>query len=356
VRAIGVVRPNPEDPRCANQHGAVNDYCTRHGWDIVEVLYGALDGDEAVEQAIGRVKTGDCDVLVTAVTGTLWATRDEARDLLERRERDDWALVITEIGIDTTTTHGRAAAAALMEPLTVPPCSQPLPPADLVRRVSGTTDLASFDVSGHTDIHALEAALGAPFRRHDRILDFGCGCGRLLRRLLDRAPGSRIVGCDTDADAVAWVRATLGVDAVATDARPPLPFADDAFDLVIGYSVFTHLSEEYQDAWLAELSRVLAPGGAALLTVHGPTAWERDRSTVLAGRLELAELQRDLDGRGIAHWRADGWEALFPDWYHTTFHSPAYVRAHWSRWFADVDLVPATALRIQDIAVVRGPV
>jgi SAM-dependent methyltransferase len=353
MRALGVVRPNPEDPQCANQHGAVNDYCTRHGWEIVDVLYGTAEHDEAVERAIGRVEAGDCDVLVAAVSGTLWDTGVKARGLLERRARDDWALVITEVGIDTTTAVGRATVAALLEPVVVPPCSQPLPSRDLARRVSGTADLEHFDASAQTDLDLLETALGAQFRERARILDFGCGCGRLLRRLVDRAPESRITGCDIDADAVAWVREALDVDATVTGALPPLPFADDAFDLVIGYSVFTHLSEEYQDTWLAELGRVLAPGGAALLTVHGLATWDRDRSTVLAGRPELADLTSDLEEHGIAHWRADGWETIFPDWYHTTFHDPAYVRAHWSTWFASVDVVSGTALRNHDIVVAR---
>ncbi len=326
MRAVGVVRPNPDDPRCRNQHGAVNDYCIRHDREIVDVLYGAAEGRAAVEAAVGRVEAREVDALVAAVSGTLWETGDEARVLLERRERNDWALVITEIGLDTTTSAGRGTAAAMMTPVDVPPCSQALPPSDLVRRVSGTNDLGSFDTSAHLDLDLLESALGTPFPERGRILDFGCGCGRLFRRLVDRAPASRVTACDIDAEAVTSMRESLGADAYVTGALPPLPFDDGAFDLVIGYSVFTHLDEQYQDAWLAELRRVLAPDGAALLTVHGPAAWDRDRLTVLAGRPELAELTRELEERGIVHWRDDEWEAMFPAWYHTTFHTREYVR------------------------------
>jgi SAM-dependent methyltransferase len=351
MRVLGVVRPNPSDPQCADQHGAINDYCARHGWSIVDVLYGTADDDVAV--AIGRVEARDADALVAAVSGTLWENRETARTLLERRARNDWALVITEIGLDTTTSIGMATVAALSSPVAVPPCSRPLPPRELAKRVCGTIDLEHFDVSAGLDLDLLEAALGEPLRDRARILDFGCGCGRLLRRLVDRAPASRFAGCDIDAEAVAWVRERLGVDASVTGALPPLPYDDGVFDLVIGFSVFTHLDEAHQDAWLAELRRVLAPGGAALLTVHGPAAWETTSLTALAGRPALAELAQEREERGIVHWRDDGWEAMFPDWYHTTFHTPRYVREHWARWFPAVDVVPGTVLRNHDIVVVR---
>ena len=46
----------------------------------------------------------------------------------------------------------------------------------------------------------------------------------------------------------------------ANNALPPLLFPDCAFDLVFAISVFTHLDEQYQLAWLAELRRVAQPG------------------------------------------------------------------------------------------------
>lgn len=352
MRALGVVRPTPNDPDCAQQHGAINDYCRRHEWEIVHVVFGT-EGDGTVDHAIDCIDRTGADALIAAYTLTLAPSHRELYALVDRGARAPWGLVVLELGIDTTTPAGSAAAAQLVAdaPRDVPTCARPLPPPELARRVSGTGDLELIDVSAYEDLELLEAALGSPFTGRASILDFGCGCGRLMRRLADRAPGTRLVGCDIDADAIAWVRTALAMDAVVTGAKPPLPFADGSFDLVMGYSVFTHLDESRQDAWLAELRRVLGPGGVALLTVHGPTAWDRAGRTSLAGRPTLPELGREREARGIVHWRDDGWDDVFPDWYHTTFHTPGYVRSHWSTWFDRVEVVPGTARRDHDIVV-----
>jgi len=51
---------------------------------------------------------------------------------------------------------------------------------------------------------------------------------------------------------------------------PPLVYGEGSFGLIYTFSVFTHLSEALQVSWLAELSRVLKPGGYLLLTTTRP--------------------------------------------------------------------------------------
>jgi len=368
MRAIGLVRPialdpeHPErDPSLDDQHGAINDYTERHGWKIVDVVFAPArpsspEDDDALEAVLQRLDAGEADVLVVGVSPVLWTFQRESRVLLERRQRSGWELVITGSGLDTTTKEGNEAIAAMLEakPSDVPPCNQPFPPSGLIYRVTGGYDLEGFDASAYQHLALLEAALGSPLAERESILDFGCGCGRLLRRLIDTAPNSRLAGCDTDAGAIEWVRANLtSVDARTIEPLPPLPWADGSFDLVIGYSVFTHLDEEYQDAWLAELHRVLRPGGAGLLTIHGQAAWDRQSRTALAGRPELETVTREREELGIAHWREDGWEEFFPDYYHTTFHTLEYVEAHWRKWFDSVHVDAGDYWRNHDIVVVR---
>jgi SAM-dependent methyltransferase len=162
-------------------------------------------------------------------------------------------------------------------------------------------------------------------------------------------------GSDIDAPAIDWLRQHMPkADLRVTEALPPLPWHDGSFDLVIGYSVFTHLDERYQDLWLTELHRVTRPGAALLLTVSGEYMWRwtMERS----GHPNLSDLKRmrgELDARGFIHWRGDGWEAHFPDCYHTTFHLPAYIRRHWSRWFDVVGILERRARPAQDLVVLR---
>src|SRR5262249_20518261 len=153
---------------------------------------------------------------------------------------------------------------------------------------------------------------GRPLAEFRRILDFGCGCGGTLVWLRDLAPHSALDGTDIDASAIEWCRANVETTTFATNsARPPLAYRDAQFDFVYAISVFTHLDEDFQRAWLAELRRILRPDGIALVTLHGPNAW---REMPAADQSTLA---RD----GFVFVRNDASRGLFPDWYQTAFHS-----------------------------------
>jgi SAM-dependent methyltransferase len=111
------------------------------------------------------------------------------------------------------------------------------------------------------------------------VLDFGCGPGRVLPHVAELAPQAECVGCDVDAAAVDWAARHLpGLGWSLSSFHPPLPFQDGRFDVVYAISVFSHLDRAVAALWLAELRRVLAPGGLALLSVHGPHAFEQFRS------------------------------------------------------------------------------
>lgn len=108
-----------------------------------------------------------------------------------------------------------------------------------------------------------------------RVLDLGCGTGRLARVLRAAAPGARLVSCDLQP---AWLRraARRGIgDLVCADARA-LPFPDASFAACVsGLLVMNYLGSA--DAFalaLREAARVLAPHGvfvADLLCTHKPT-------------------------------------------------------------------------------------
>ncbi|WP_309070907.1 class I SAM-dependent methyltransferase [Arthrobacter sp.] len=102
-----------------------------------------------------------------------------------------------------------------------------------------------------------------------RILDAGCGSGPLSAALA--AKGATVTGFDSSAAMLDLARQRLGPTAGLrlADLSKPLPFADDSFDDVVS-SLVLHYLEDWS-APLAELRRVLKPGGRLILSVNHPT-------------------------------------------------------------------------------------
>lgn len=224
----------------------------------------------------------------------------------------------------------------------------PIPAPFLRYRVDGTPDLRHFLAVGKRVVADMEAALGtigkdlSSFRT---VLDFGCGCGRVLRWLQDRLPDpQQLYGTDIDAEAIDWCRRHLGAGRFSANAgRPPLDMPADRFDFVYAISVFTHLREDYQRAWLAELARVTQPGGIVLLTVHGPTCTERLGP----------ELRRRLLDEGFLFHEADSARALFPRWYQASYQTPDYLRAAVRGSFTVLGQIPQALGGYQDIVLLQ---
>jgi SAM-dependent methyltransferase len=144
-----------------------------------------------------------------------------------------------------------------------------LPPASLRMATVGSTDWSTFSEIGDRTAELLvRIALhqGQPIGQATRVLDFGCGCGRVARPFLART-GALMTGCDVQPRMVDWCRKNLPGEWRVTQNDPPLPFEAEAFDVVYALSVFTHLPDTAARGWLAELARVTKPGGVALLTI-----------------------------------------------------------------------------------------
>src|SRR5215210_5945352 len=120
-----------------------------------------------------------------------------------------------------------------------------VPPAELRYRVGGSTDAAEFVEIGKTCADDMQSALwkvGRELRSFTRILDFGCGCGRTLVHLQDRAPTARIEGVDIDAKAIKWCRRHLHpAEFSLSKETPPIDYFSETFDFIYAISVFTHL-------------------------------------------------------------------------------------------------------------------
>ena len=103
-----------------------------------------------------------------------------------------------------------------------------------------------------------------------RILDAGCGSGPLFAALRDR--GAIVKGFDSSTGMLEQARRRLGdgADLQVAELGSPLPFPDGAFDDVIA-SLVLHYLEDWGPP-LAELRRVLKPGGRLIVSVDHPFA------------------------------------------------------------------------------------
>ena len=253
----------------------------------------------------------------------------------------------------------------------------PFPPRDLMYNVSGLNSEQDFASHGADFYCALSEASTKALSEYRRILDFGCGCGRLARML--KGHPHKVSACDVDARHVKWVSQNLSyVDVIRTSVSPPLPYRDKEFDAITSISVFTHLTEKSQDEFLAELRRICASEGVLFLTVHGARALERAINEVsiqemIAVDRVLFEKARQLFARGehafilqhghltasantLRRWlsRAMGrCVTNLPFQYGITFIPETYIFEHWTQWFEVLDYRRGAIHDFQDIVVLR---
>lgn len=104
-----------------------------------------------------------------------------------------------------------------------------------------------------------------------RILDWGCGPGRIIRHLPELLNGkTEVYGTDYNEASIKWCKGNLnGIQFNLNGLSAQLPYPDNFFDAIYGISIFTHLSEEMHFNWMAELTRVLNKDGILLLTTQG---------------------------------------------------------------------------------------
>jgi len=222
----------------------------------------------------------------------------------------------------------------------------PVPPAQLRVRVAGTADVGWFLRGGRLGADSVRDALerhGVAVEELGAVLDFGCGCGRVTRNWA-HLDGPSVTGSDHDEAAVEWCRRNLPFARFEVNGLgPPFAFPGESFDLVYALSVFTHLSEELQLAWMEELRRVLRPKGFLLLSVHGASYRER---------LSREERERFDAGRVVVRWEDVAGTNLC-----SAFHPPDYLRGVLARGFELVEHAPegAKGNPHQDLVLLRRP-
>jgi SAM-dependent methyltransferase len=192
-----------------------------------------------------------------------------------------------------------------------------------------------------------------PLTPASRVLDFGCGWGRVIRFFLKDIAPENLIGIDQsevalEACADRWSRFQR------CETFPPTDFEAESFDFIYAFSVFSHLSEEAHRRWINEFERLLRPAGVLILTT-----FQRE---FLAGCSDGSSYSGD-EAISLEQWFAayDRGDFCFrrlrgvPSPHFGDAYIPeSYVREHWAPQFIVQEYFGASKLA-QNIIVCTKP-
>lgn len=202
------------------------------------------------------------------------------------------------------------------------------PPARIAFETLGHVSSSEFETSGRRHARLIMDTVRelhpAPVQA---VLEWGCGCGRVIRQLRPEGLASevRLIGVDVDAAAIAWCRSNLpGIEFHTCGALPPLPIGDRALDVIYHYSVWTHLSAANVAAWVEDMARAMRDDGIMIGTTHG----ERYADMLSVSEASAFHSGQVIERRGAAEGRKR----------FLAFHPAEFVREMLLRHFRHVRL------------------
>ena len=179
------------------------------------------------------------------------------------------------------------------------------------------------------------------------VYELGCGTARLLRQFRC-IEGVKLVGSDVNPEMIEWCRKNLpDIEFHHNELSPPLTFAEDnSFDLMLASSVFTHIPLETQGLWLAEMQRILRPGGIFICSVlgqfHTSALLNPEEAATLAAQGSLTLTSDDDQATYSTRIGGSAWDV---------FQTRAEVIRVFGSYFQIVDYIPG----VQDFLVLRKP-
>lgn len=234
-----------------------------------------------------------------------------------------------------------------------------LPDISNLKRVSGPkASTLTYEVGGATTFIQLDrlsySFFGLNITEYNRVIDWGCGCGRVTRQFWETAPyaglkldsSQEVIGVDIDEVNIDWCRLNLSEHGTYKLLNlNGFDEPDASVDMLYGISVMTHLTESNQQLWMEEIARVIKPGGCVILTTHGEYAAYRSPSNISLPFLERFGFFDLIADPAIGAHR--------DTYYRATFQTRAHVKNTWSRYFEVLDIFVAANSFIQDFVVLR---
>ena len=225
-----------------------------------------------------------------------------------------------------------------------------MPEAERRLRVAGHGADFLFNLEGYSVAKKLDAMserfAGGALASLGPVLDWGCGCGRTGRFVARN--GADLYGADIDDDNVRWCSEHINGRFATIAPEPPTPFAQNFFGAIYGISVFTHLTQDYEALWLAELHRIAKPGALLFLSVLGNVAAARENL--------LEQIVSDDDGF-VDLGRNPGIDSVTQGsgYYRNVFHQAGYIAQTWGKYFEILSIEEGIVGNYQDLVVARKP-
>lgn len=225
-----------------------------------------------------------------------------------------------------------------------------LPPLDEMRRI-GSDSVDIFLQQGTRITNVVFDSIAEFYGSvpdNCKVLDFGCGVGRVFLPALHLFKQVQLHGCDVNSNAVEYLKSTLSVDVIVNNFAPPLPYAANTFDVVYSISVWTHLPISMQLPWLSEIRRVLRPGGLALISTAGPRVVEIHRNRTDSGWEEIYET--DLKDAGVIFrpYKYSGLPGI-EGGYGLCVHHPEYIQRVWNSVLTHITTRQEAVESMQDL-------
>lgn len=210
-------------------------------------------------------------------------------------------------------------------------------------------------------------ASGARLANDARFLDFGTGWGRFMRVFWKDFQAANMIGVDVDPTALSDCQAH-GVPGrfLQVDPLGIIDVPDNSVDLVVAYSVFSHLPEDVHLHWLRELHRLMKPGAFFVSTVEprrfidyveksadNPTnSWMR---TLGAFAPRAVEMKRKFDAGEFVYIGTGGGAYRPKETYGDAVIPLAYIKRVWGALFEIDDYVDDNGRFWQSVVTCRKP-
>jgi glycosyltransferase involved in cell wall biosynthesis/SAM-dependent methyltransferase len=243
------------------------------------------------------------------------------------------------------------------------------PPDEVQRQFAGSVGedglRAAFNF--YRVIKSYASRLGRSLTNDSRILDFGCGWGRISRFFLKEVWADNLYGIDVDPSVVEICKTTFKYGNFAVvNSYPPSEFRSGSIDLIYAYSVFSHLAEPIHIKWVEEFSRILKPSGLLIVTTQGRSFIEFCAS--LRGQKSYEHVWHEALARAFVDTNAaladydtgkflysptGGGNARPPTFYGEAVIPRAYIEREWTKFLVFRDFIDDRGFSPQALVVLQ---